>query len=190
MVYTSPSRRSKEIIPPQGEAKDQSIASQYDVDVQGLSPYILVDVKKIFSRTRQHDAFPRAFPPDKERTDLNSPETVVLWHGHSGWSVERWGFWKQRLREIRDTENVRKNTKETIDKVIAKMEQVENGVSSGLLPERIYLTPTSMRVFEFEATATVNATLYTKPYAVHFIVVFSCSFFFDALLGTSAVAFT
>jgi Protein of unknown function (DUF3632) len=67
-------------IAPEGEANEHSNASQYDVDIQGLVPYLLIDGKEIYSRCGQRDAYPKAFPPDGERTDFISTENApVAW---------------------------------------------------------------------------------------------------------------
>jgi hypothetical protein len=97
------------------------------VDIQGLAPYLPIDGKEIYSRCGQRDAYPKAFPPDGERTDLISAENA-LWHGAHGWSEARWNFWKHRLGEIRDTEPVRQDNKDIIDRVINEMGRVEKEV--------------------------------------------------------------
>jgi hypothetical protein len=71
--------------------------------------------------------------------DLSLPEKLKLsdanlWHGDSSLSMERWEFWKQRLRWISEQDELMERTRADARKVVQLMQGIEQqnrGINSG-----------------------------------------------------------
>jgi hypothetical protein len=52
-------------------------------------------------------------------------ETSEVWNGTPGFSTERWRFWKERIRELKELPEVLDIAKTVADETIAEMNRIE-----------------------------------------------------------------